>query len=93
MCTHGACCPEEGGPELLDFTRHAKNRMRLYGVTEQDVQRVLEAPARTITQEDGKQRAWAMHRDQTLCVVWTREKNIDVIITIMRLDDSPGGSG
>jgi hypothetical protein len=83
----------------LQLSRHARNRMRLYGVTRDDVLACLENPdkhATEVTGEKSYQHAWMNAVDiqwkrrtgEFLEVVYVVEVGVHVIITLGPRDEA-----
>jgi len=69
---------------MLKLTRHAKNNMRLYKITEKDIKIVLEQPETKFTEKDkyiAIKKIENKFEDMPLKVVYKVEKGIKIIIT------------
>jgi hypothetical protein len=75
--------------ESIRFTRHARNRLRLWKLSEADVTEVLRRPDRTTpTSHPGRTNAWKRVGDRWLRVTFTVEGETTVVITV-----TPRGRG
>ena len=66
----------------LFFTRHARNRMRKYGITRHDVESVLEVPDLTEPDDDNHLNASKLLVNGVIRVIYVEETNRIVIITV-----------
>ena len=66
----------------LYFTRHARNRMRQYGITRDEVESVLESPDLTETDEGTRINSSKALPDRIVRVTHVEETNRFVIITV-----------
>ena len=63
------------------FSRHARNRMRMWRLTPDQVIAVVESPARATIDEDGYWMVWEGHTEPTIRVTYTVEESTIVIIS------------
>jgi hypothetical protein len=67
--------------ESISLTRHAKNRMRLHGITESDVVAALEYPEFLEPSTGDRMNAWVRTSDKYLRVTYKDEINRILVIT------------
>jgi Domain of unknown function (DUF4258) len=67
---------------MIRFTRHARNRMRLYQLTEADVTGALRQPDRVTPTSHGEQHAWKHIPRGWLRVTSVEENQILIVITV-----------
>jgi len=67
---------------MIRFTRHARNRMRLYDLTEIDVTEALSQPDRLTPTSHGEQHAWQHIPRGWLRVTYVEEHQTVVVITV-----------
>lgn len=65
----------------MRFSRHAKNEMRLYGVSRADVESAAALPALTEIEEQGNQRLTGFGRDGRAIIVVVASDDPDFVIT------------
>lgn len=63
-------------------TRHARNRMRLYGVSLQEVRRVLEEPSDVRDSIKGRHNAYGVVEGRLLRVTYIEEAQGFVVVTV-----------
>ena len=69
--------------KTIYLTRHARNRMRLYQITFEEVTKVLGQPSFVQPAEHGKRHAWGQtERGRILRVTFKEESDRCVIITV-----------
>jgi hypothetical protein len=74
------------------FTRHARNRMRLYDIPEQVVRKTLEHPEQLTEGSFGCRHAWTFTGgNQWLRITFKDEGTRRVVITVTPKDIGPGG--
>ncbi len=66
----------------IHLTRHARNRMRLWHLTEADVTRVLTQPDRVTPSRHERQHAWQQTASGCLRVTYAEEGGIRVVVTV-----------
>ena len=66
----------------LYFTRHARNKMRLYGITEEQVAIILQAPDHLMNGGEQRWNAWRQMGTRWLSVTYTDEAARRVVITV-----------
>ena len=75
------------------FTRHARNRMRLYEITEEDVRAALADPEQVTAGAFERQHAWKRRAQGSWVRVTFKDEGIRrVVITVTPKRESPGGS-
>jgi len=67
------------------FTRHAKNRMRLYGITKDEVKHIILAPEFTTPSIEGRANAVKALRGMSVLVTYIVEAGTTVVITVIEL--------
>ena len=85
--------------QTLRFTRHARNRMRRYAVTAEDVETVLLQPLLLMSTEKGRTNAWCSPTEALreggyawLRVTFIEEAGRTVVITVTPRRRGPEGS-
>jgi len=68
------------------ITRHARNRMRLWHLTEADVMRILTQPDRVKPSRRGRQHAWQQTARGWLRVTYAEEGETRVVVTVTAID-------
>lgn len=66
----------------MQIGRHAKRRMRLYGLTTADVTAAITAPAHVDTDDKGRTRYWAEHPEHRYIRVVVAVDRPDLIVTV-----------
>jgi hypothetical protein len=77
---------------VIRYERHARRRMRLYRVAEQEVAQVLASPDALTPAGQGRTNAWKRRGDDWLRVTFLAEGEDTVIITVTPRRRGPGGS-
>lgn len=67
---------------MIRFTRHARNRMRLYRLTEAEVSDALRQPDHATPTSHGEQHAWKQTPRGWLRVTSTQEGQVTLVITV-----------
>jgi hypothetical protein len=67
---------------MIRFTRHARNRVRLYHLTEADVSDALRQPDGVTPSSHGEQHAWKHTSRGWLRVTHVKEGQTTIIITV-----------
>ena len=67
---------------MARFTRHARNRLRLWRLDEADVIVALEQPDRVTPSDRGRLNAWKRSAERWLRVTYTVEDSGRVVITV-----------
>ena len=67
---------------MVDFTRHAKNNLRLYRISQEDAIAVVTSPDTTTRDADGKAMAWKTLSGRLLRAVYVVEGEKIVVVTI-----------
>jgi len=67
----------------IRLTRHAKNRMRWRGVTEDEVERVLRSPERVESTRFGRTNAYAALQGRTLRVTYVDEEDALIVVSVL----------
>ena len=67
---------------MIRFTRHARNRMRLYRVTQAEVTDALRQPDRVTPTSSGEQHAWKQIPRGWLRVTYAQEGQGSLVITV-----------
>ena len=70
----------------LFYTRHARNRMRQYRITRDEVELILSAPDFLEPDEDNHLNATKVVEDRIIRVTYVEEENRTVIITVTPRD-------
>jgi len=74
------------------FTRHARNRMRLYEIAEEDVRTALADPAEVTVGAFGRQHAWKRRAQGSWLRVTFKDEGIRrVVITVTPKREVTGG--
>jgi hypothetical protein len=66
----------------MRFSRHAKNEMRLYRISEEDVEATISHPANRATDERGNARLTGNARDGRPILVVVAKDDPDFVITV-----------
>ncbi|MBI4354340.1 MAG: DUF4258 domain-containing protein [Candidatus Omnitrophica bacterium] len=75
------------------FTRHARNRMRLYDISEADVMTSVTQPERVTTASLGDRHAWKhIEGNRWLRVTFKDEGGRRLVITVTPKRHAPGGT-
>ncbi len=77
----------------LRFSRHARNRMRLWKITESDVGAVLDEPEDVTPSYRGRKNAWKPFRGAWLRVTFAEAGKVTVVVTVTPMDRKPGKRG
>lgn len=76
----------------LYLTRHARNRMRLYAIPIEQVQRALTDPDHVIPGSFERRNAWKqLAQDRWLRITFRDEGSRRVVITVTPKGEPPGG--
>jgi hypothetical protein len=75
----------------LFLTRHARNKRRRWGITDDEIQEVLELPEASERSGANRVNYWRRWRNAWLCVTAVEEAERMVIITIVPRERGPGG--
>ncbi len=75
--------------EQVRFTRHARNRLRLYALGEADVLAALSAPAGSAPSVKGRTNTWAECAGEWLRVTWIKEVGGVTVITVTPFAHQP----
>ena len=80
----------------LDFSRHARNRMRRNRISREVVSRILTQPVAVTPAREGRSHAWGLYpvprtRTEWLTVTFTEEDGVIVIITVTPRRRGPEG--
>ncbi|MBE0431582.1 MAG: DUF4258 domain-containing protein [Dehalococcoidia bacterium] len=75
----------------LYFSRHARNRMRRFGVSPGEVEQLLEGPDHTESGEKGRRNAWRKRNDRYIRVTYVEEQERTVVVTVTLKDRLPKG--
>ena len=79
--------------KLVYYTRHARNRMRLYEIVPDEVIEALAYPSLIQPGEHGRQHAWkTMQTGKTLRITFVEESGRYVVITVTPKRFMPEGS-
>ena len=70
--------------KLIKYMRHAKNRMRMHGITEADVEVAIEKPEFTDPSTDGRVNIWKKIDEKFLRVTCKNEPARILVITAVR---------
>ncbi|MGH2520507.1 MAG: DUF4258 domain-containing protein [Chloroflexota bacterium] len=73
--------PRDRTPRI-HLTRHARNKMRRYGITTAELEALLVAPARQEPRSDGTPSALGTIRGRTYRVVYVIERDLATVITV-----------
>jgi hypothetical protein len=65
----------------VKISRHARNEMRLYGITESNISTVLAAPDGTAPSVHGRTNAWKLMGGRTIQVTFIVERGETVVVT------------
>ena len=79
----------------FEYTRHARNRLRLYRISRDDVEALVQNPVQLIPQDQDRLNAWGrlrVIRTQTewLRVTYVLEQAVTVIISVTPRRKGPG---
>ncbi len=77
----------------LRFSRHARNRMRLWKIAEADVRMALEKPEDVTPSYRGRKNAWKQFGKSWLRVTYAEEAKATVVVTVTPMDRKPGRRG
>ena len=66
------------------LTRHAKNRMRMHGITEAEINAAVESPDFTEPSVEGRVNVWKKTGDKFLRVTYRDEGRILIITAVKR---------
>ena len=66
----------------FQFNRHAKNRMREHGITEQEIQDCIARPLRTAPSIKGRTNYFSAFRNGTVKITAREERRVMVVITV-----------
>jgi len=70
--------------KIIKYTRHARNRMRLHGITEDDVESAMEKPAYLEPSIEGRSNAWLEITGKFLRVTYKEEENSFLVISAVK---------
>ena len=70
--------------KTIKYTRHARNRMRLHGITEDDVESAIEKPAYLEPSIAGRLNAWLEMAGKFLRITYREEGNRFSIISAVK---------
>jgi hypothetical protein len=76
----------------LYLSRHARNRMRKFSVSPEEVRQVLEDPEFRQASEKGRQNAWRKRADRYIRVTYVEETERTVVVTVTLRDRLPEGA-
>jgi len=62
------------------YTRHARNRMRLHGITEKEVESAIEKPEHLECSVEGRLNAWTKIAERFLRVTYKKERPDDFLV-------------
>jgi Domain of unknown function (DUF4258) len=68
----------------IKYTRHAKNRMRLYKITEAEVELAIQQPEHLAPSIEGRLNAWREILGYFLRVTYKEEENRYLVISAVR---------
>lgn len=74
---------------MLRFSGHARNRMRLWQVTREEVERVLAGPDARTPSVHGRQNAWKQLGGRWLRVTHVAEGTEVVVVTVTAMQRGP----
>jgi hypothetical protein len=75
---------------MIRFTRHARNRMRLWRLTEAVVTEALRQPDQVTPSSQGQRHAWKQHAAGWLRVTYSQEDQTLMVITVTVRRRGPG---
>jgi Domain of unknown function (DUF4258) len=75
---------------MIRFTRHARNRMRLWRLTEAEVTEALRTPDQVTPSSHGERHAWKQTARGWLRVTSVQEDETFVVITVTVRRRGPG---
>lgn len=67
---------------MLHFTRHARNRMRFWSLTEAEVASVLTQPDRVTSSSHGRLNAWKQTEGYWLRITYAEEGQTLTVVTV-----------
>jgi len=70
--------------KTIKYTRHARNRMRLHGITEDEVESAIEKPAYLGPSIGGRLNAWVGMAGKFLRVTYKEEGNRFLVISAVK---------
>ena len=73
----------------MNFSRHVKNRMRKFRLTQKDVEQAVNTPDVVEDEIKGRKNAWKRHYDCYIKVTYIIEESNTIIITATLKEQCP----
>jgi hypothetical protein len=70
--------------KTIKYTRHARNRMRLHGITEDEVELAIKKPEHLEPSAEGRSNTWIETSGKFLRVTYKEEENRFLIISAVK---------